>query len=295
MSLAEMGSRVGSGKDAMWMREVRKLTESGHQVSLIGTAFKVAHTDLAASLFTRWCQENFLRYMMQHFALDLLTEHKTAPLSDTERVVNPAWRDLDKQKRSVQGKLRRRQAEFAALTLQAEPGPEGKRFQKWTAHKAKLLQEIENLDAELGQVKEALKSTQQHIRWEQLPEEHKFQRLAPTRRRLIDTVRMIAYRAETAMVPLLRDEHTDAPAARAMLQALFRSSGDILPEPEHNRLRIRLHRTSTPATDRRIQNLCDQLNAAEMPYPGTDLTLVYELVAAASPESQNGVTLSSPK
>ena len=90
MALAEMGSLVGSGKQATWMREVRKLTESGHQVSLISTVFGLAHTDLAARLFTRWCQENFLRYMMQHFALDLLTEHDTAPLPDTERVVNPA-------------------------------------------------------------------------------------------------------------------------------------------------------------------------------------------------------------
>jgi hypothetical protein len=51
MSLAEMGSRVGTAPHALWMREVRKLTDSGHQVSLIGTAFEVEHTALAARLF----------------------------------------------------------------------------------------------------------------------------------------------------------------------------------------------------------------------------------------------------
>jgi hypothetical protein len=30
MDLAEMGSLVGTGKDALWMREVRRLTASGH-------------------------------------------------------------------------------------------------------------------------------------------------------------------------------------------------------------------------------------------------------------------------
>jgi transposase len=35
MQLCEMGSHVGSGKDAIWMREVRKLTASGHKTSLI--------------------------------------------------------------------------------------------------------------------------------------------------------------------------------------------------------------------------------------------------------------------
>jgi hypothetical protein len=38
MALAEMGSLVGTGKNALWMREVRKLTDSGHQTSLISTA-----------------------------------------------------------------------------------------------------------------------------------------------------------------------------------------------------------------------------------------------------------------
>ena len=67
MPLCEMGSFVGSGKDALWMREVRKLTDSGHQTSLISTAFDLPHTQLAARMFSRWCQENFFNYMMQHY------------------------------------------------------------------------------------------------------------------------------------------------------------------------------------------------------------------------------------
>ena len=58
MNLAEMGSLVGSGKKKIWLREVRKLTESGHQTSLISTAYELPHTQLAARMFSRWCQEN---------------------------------------------------------------------------------------------------------------------------------------------------------------------------------------------------------------------------------------------
>ena len=36
MRLAEMGSLLGSGKNAFWVREVRKLTDSGHQTGRIG-------------------------------------------------------------------------------------------------------------------------------------------------------------------------------------------------------------------------------------------------------------------
>ena len=291
--LAEMGSVVGTGHDEMWMREVRKLTDSGHQISLISTAFNVPHTDLAARLFTRWCQENFFKYMMQHFALDLLGEHATAPLPDTERVVNPVWRELNRRRSSVQGKLTTRCARFTGMTLNPEPETSRARFRKWTQRKAELLEEIEQYQEELEQVKATLGSTEHYIRWDQLPEEHRFERLAPTRRHLIDTVRMIAYRAETAMVPLLLDRHTDSSAARTILQALFRTPADIIPEPEQHRLRVCLHRASRPATDRRLRRLCHMLNDTQTPYPGTDLTLTYEMVAAPLDEAENGVTLTS--
>ncbi|BBO86562.1 hypothetical protein DSCO28_71280 [Desulfosarcina ovata subsp. sediminis] len=64
MLLCEMGSLVGSGKDAMWMKQVRKLTDSGHQTSIVSTAFDFPQTQLAARMFSRWCQENFFNYMI---------------------------------------------------------------------------------------------------------------------------------------------------------------------------------------------------------------------------------------
>lgn len=293
MALAEMGSLVGSGQDATWMREVRKLTDSGHQVSLVSTAFGLPLTDLAVRLFTRWCQENFLRYMMQHFALDLLGEYGLAPLPDTERVINPAWRDLAKRRNAATAKRSHRHATFAALILRPEPYADARRFDAWQRRKAALLEEIEQLENQIGKLAEALRATEHYIRWEQLPEEQKFQRLAPTRRQLLDAVRMIAYRAETAMVPLLLDPHTDQPAARAILQDLFRTAADILPDPQI--LRVRIHRSSRPATDRRLQRLFEQLNEAEMTYPGTDLRLVYELAGDPVAQTENGIILSSAR
>lgn len=295
MALAEMGSLVGSGKKATWMREVRKLTESGHQVSLISTAFGVAHTELAARLFSRWCQENFFRYMMQHFALDVLGEHGVAPLADTQRVVNPVWRELNKRRNSVSGKLSTRHAKFAALTLHPVSESHPKRWRKWLEKKAGLLEEIQQFENELEEIKAALKATEHHLQWDQLAEEHKFHALAPTRRRLLDTIRMIAYRAETALVPLLLDEHTDSPAARTILQDLFGSAADLIPQADPPRLRVCVHRSARPVTDRRLQRLFAQLNEAELAYPGTELILHYELVAAPVTQPHTGVNSTSAR
>ena len=61
------------------------------------------------------------RYMMEHFAIDALNEYRTERNPETKRpVVNPRWRELDRQKRSVKSKLTHRQARFAELTLHPE-------------------------------------------------------------------------------------------------------------------------------------------------------------------------------
>jgi len=102
------------------MREVRKLTDSGHQTSLISTAFDFPHTQLAARMFSRWCQENFFNYMMQHFDIDVLLEYGVTQFPDTEKVVNPTWRQLNRSRNSLQNKLRYRRARFAEMTMHPE-------------------------------------------------------------------------------------------------------------------------------------------------------------------------------
>jgi hypothetical protein len=280
MHLAEMGSLVGSGKDVLWMREVRKLTESGHQTSFISTAFEMHTPELAAHMFTRWSQENFFRYMMQHFSIDLLQEYGTDSFPDTEKVVNPAWRELDRSRNSLQNKLRYRRARFAEMSMHPESENDKSRYEKWLRKKAALLEEVQNFEHQLDEEKAKLKKTPKHIAWGQLEQKDKFQRLLPGRKRLMDTIRMIAYRAETAMASLLVGPTVDFAAARCLLRDLFVTEADILPDPENKLLHVRIHGASRPAANRSLVRLMAQLNEAQMQYPGTDMHIVYELRAA---------------
>ncbi len=113
------------------MREIRRLTESGHQTSIISTAYEGEASVLAARMFSRWCQENFFRYMKQHFAIDLLCEHGTEDFPGTEQVINPAWRVLDRQRNALQNKLRYRRARFGQLTIHTESADNPTRYQEW--------------------------------------------------------------------------------------------------------------------------------------------------------------------
>jgi DNA-binding transcriptional regulator/RsmH inhibitor MraZ len=56
---------------------------------------------------------------------------------------------------------------------------------------------------------------------------------------------MIAYRAETALVGLLRPHLGKEADARALIRELLVSAADIEPD-ENNRLLIRIHRMACP-------------------------------------------------
>src|SRR2546430_14295792 len=122
MKLAERGSRLSNN---LWVREIRRLTDGGHQTSMLTTNFQSPMTTLAVSLFARWCQENFFRYMREHYGLDRLVEYGTETIPDAVSVVNPKWREMDSQIRSKTGQRFRLWAQFGALTLSEEPAEIG--------------------------------------------------------------------------------------------------------------------------------------------------------------------------
>lgn len=286
MKLAERGSWIGDKKNGLWVRESRKLTSSGHQVALISSVYgQCSHQD-AGGLFSRWAQENFFRYMMQHYAIDLLSEYQTEKLPGTNRpVVNPLWRDLDKRVRSVRGKLQRQQIEFAALTMHPETDEQkaSKKKRKdaptWEQRKSQLVESIEQFEHELAELEEQRAQTPKHLEWDALPADDKFERLAPSRKRLTDTVKLVSYRSETAMVNIVREELARDDDARSLVCDLFRTAANLLVDHAASQLKVEVHSLSNARSNRAIAHLLTHLNAAELSYPGTNLKLVYTLLS----------------
>ncbi len=272
MQLAERGSQLSN---KLWLREIRKLNDSGHQTSILTTNFQAPLTTLAASLFARWTQENFFRYMREHFSLDRLIEYGTEPIPDAISVVNPLWRKLDGQLRSKTGKRHRLAAQFGALALSEDPTElELHGFQQ---RKGRLREEIEVLDAEIDGLKQQRKNTQHHIPVKSLPEEDRFTRLRTERKHFIDTIKMIAYRAESSMASLLREHIARSDDARALLRQIYQTEADLTPDLTTNTLTVRLHHLTQAAHDQAIDLLLADLNATQTIFPGTGLTLVFKL------------------
>jgi len=275
MDLAERGTFLVGGK--VWVREIRKRTESGHQTSVLSTDYRSDPGPVAAAMFARWSQENFFKYMREHYGLDRLVDYATEEIPDTTRVVNPAYRQLDGRVRSLRGHLTRKLAAFSAMGLKGEIEP--KKVKAFEQKKAELHEQIEALTKELDELKRLRKAVEHHITIAELPEEERFKQLSTQSKHLIDTIKMVAYRAETAMVQMAREKMRREDDARSLLRSLYSTEADLLPDENAGTLTVRVHHQANRCGDEVIGHLCNELNQTETVFPGTTLRLVYELVS----------------
>ncbi|MFA6047154.1 MAG: putative transposase [Phycisphaerales bacterium] len=272
LSLAERGTCLSNG---LWVREIRQREESGHQVSMLSTDYRSDLRPQAVRLFARWTQENFLKYMREHYAIDRLVEHGTEPLPETTTVVNPAWRKLDRQIRREQTLLQRDQAAFGALTLSALPEPP--ELDAWQQQKARLHEAFTTRQTRLVELKAKRKETPRHLALQDLPKEEQFPRLRAERKHFVDTLKLIAYRAETALVGTVREALARHDDGRALVRELMRTPADLHPDPQARTLTVCLHPLPSRLQDAAVRHLAEELTATETTFPGTDLRLVFTL------------------
>ena len=173
--------------------------------------------------------------------------------------------------------LSRRLAEFGKVTL--KQGATSRQIANYERKKGDLKEEIDQLEVIVTQLKEERKNTNKHIMLADLPKEQQFSQLEPTRKQFVNTIRMIAYRAETAMAVLLRDVLTDVDDARSLIREIFTNEADLIPNYEEGPLTVKLHHLSSRKSDEAARFLLQHLNDAETIYPGTNLRLPYKMVS----------------
>ena len=101
------------------------------------------------------------------------------------------------------------------------------------------------------------------------------------------SVKLIAYRAETAMMTIVREILSREDDARSLLRDLFRTDANLTPDIAAGVLRVSVHGMANPRSNRAIRHLLDELNAAEFTFPGTDLKLEYSLLGSPAQPPQD--------
>lgn len=264
------------GENIIEVREIRKLTEAGHQTSIITTDKKSNESEIAAAMFSRWTQENFFKYMMQQYNIDKLMEYDTVAIEETKIIVNPRYREIQSKIRSVNSKLSRRYSKFGALTLK---NIDEKKVKEYEKKKAKLQEEITFFRKDLEKHNKEKKGIPNHLTIGELPEGEKFRNLSDEKKQVLDIIKMIAYRAETALANIVRPFMSRKSEARAVIQQLLKTEVDIKVDEKKEILEISLHNLANKYSDRLVKRICDILNETETVFPGTNLMMFYKLVS----------------
>jgi len=275
MMLALRETTLSAEGHSIAVTEVRRLTETGHQTAIITTARSLGTTTIASRMFARWCQENFFAYMMQHYDIDGLIEYGAQELPGTTLVTNPERRELEKTIKRVRLSLKQHQSRLATYTHSADQQAQTPlQVQK----RAECVESIQAVQGEIEGLCAKRKTTEKKVRIDSLPKEKQPTQLLPLTKMFADTVKMIAYRAETAMVALLKRHLNKEEEARALVRELFISSGDIEPNEVAKTLTVRIHRMVTPAHDKAIAALFEDLNNLGFCHPETGAKMIYSLV-----------------
>jgi hypothetical protein len=274
-----LAERVVTVLPGFRMREVRRLCANGHQTAILTTRHDLPLAVVAYRMFERWTQENFFRYMRQHFALDALLTYAVEPADPERTVPNPARKALRKQQAEARTTLKALEQEYGHAARQ---NPEAQRptMRGFKIAHGALGQRIRAQAQACDELAGRLRALPDRVPLKTVVAEDEIVKLAPEAKHLTDTIKMVAYRAERALVRCVAPHYAKTEDdGHALIREMLASSADIVPEAD--RLRIRLHSLANPRSNEALAHLCTTLNALGLQYPGTTLTLVYEAPGVA--------------
>jgi len=275
MQLCELGTQLGGN----WFREIRRLGGDGHQTAIITTHPALEIQSIAGRMFARWSQENFFRYLIQDYDFDKIVSFGTETVDPEKEIVNPEYRKLSHQLKKLREKIRRIEARsYNLLQLAIDQPIDGLPAisRKQAGYKEKIedfRKQEETLLLQRSQVKPRMKVIQ-------MPEQKRYNKLKTESKLLMNVIRMICYRAESAVAeyiaPYLANEEKEK---RMVVKQIIKSNADLSPDYINNTLTITLHSLSANRFNKAASELAQLLNQTETIFPGTDLRMIYKITA----------------
>jgi hypothetical protein len=234
---------------------------------------------IAVYMFARRGQEIYFKYMSESFGIDSITSYFKKTVPDMSPVVNPQYRELERQHKQITTRITNIKVKYAGITLQNKEMSE-KEIERYTKKKSDLKFEIENLEKQRASIIAQKKATDKKILFKDLDENQKFTTSVNERKFFLDTIKIIAYRAETALCNIIKKQMTAPEQARTLIRKLYSADADIELDQINSALIVKLHRMNHWADDKIMQYLCEQLNETETVFPATKLTCQFKMVTS---------------
>src|SRR5712664_3539437 len=266
-------------KGKLRLRQVTRLTETGHQTPIVPSRWDLRAIVVAHRMFERWRQENFFKYLREEYLIDALVDYQVEPDDPHRSVPNPVRKALEKEIHTARVHLKKLRQSYGATAIdyfhgrsRTTAGLEIKekkiraaldktieRIKKLKVRRASLPARVPLVDARKGQ---------------------ELVKLSTERKHLTNILKMIAYQMESDLVELVRPHYKRVDdEGRTFIQMALQDTADI--EPTEDELRITLAPLSSPHRSRILEVLCQELNKTKTPFPGTRLQMRYSVTSTS--------------
>jgi len=267
-------------RDLKIYREIRKLGSSGHQTAIITTHPTMKTLYIAKYMFNRWTQENFFKYMIANYSFDHIIEYGTEKLEPDLKVVNPAYKKYSYQIKKLREKLSRRKASLYKYTSdQTELTIDQQK--KADAKAAQIVLEIQQMETQETELIRLRSEQTYYVKLKDMPKEKQYNKLKTESKLLLNIIKMICYRAETAVANILNEKlDSKKDEKRMLVKQIIQTPADITPDYKNNILYITIHSMSDQRSNKAVKALIDIINESKAIFPGTELTMVFKSTAS---------------
>ena len=199
-------------------------------------------------------------------------------IDEEKEVVNPIYRKLTQKLKKEVEKRKRLQAEQYALAEQSidtllENIP------AITRKQATLLEKIKLHQQKVQELKTERTKVTARIKLNEMPQQYRYNKLKHESNMIMNIIKMIAYRAETAVANLLATFLNTAKTdneKRMLVKQIIQCHADIEPDLINQTLIITLHTLSATRFNETASKLAGILTDTESIFPETNLRLIFK-------------------
>jgi hypothetical protein len=262
-------------KGKLRLRQVTRLTETGHQTPIVTSRWDLRAIVVAHRMFERWRQENFFKYLREEYLIDALADYQVEPDDPNRSVPNPARKAVEKEIHTARVHLRKLRQRYGATAIDYVHR-RTRTVAAFTSAEEKIRSEIDKTTVRIKKLKVRRDSLPARVPLADARKNQELVKLSTERKHLTNVLKMIAYQIESDLVELVRPHYKRVEdEGRTLIQSALQDTADI--EPTDDQLRITLAPLSSPHRSRVLETLCEMLNKTNTLFPGTQLRMRYSV------------------
>jgi len=258
----------GRRKRVAELRQITRLKKDGKQTHVMTNDFDSPAAQLAHRMFSRWTQENYFKYGAEHRDIDALVSHHMEPADGSRLVANPQRAPFDKELARLKGELQTINEHYGRVRFASNPPP--------SAGEETYAALASQLEAKIARCQARRDALPAKVPWNTTDKGKDAVQPQVEHRRLMHVFRMVAHRAETALLELLRPHFADwRHEGRALVRQILHSSGDLSVTDSH--LNVTIDPLASPYKTRALAALCEEINQLDIAFPGSSLKLSFRV------------------